>query len=90
VIRCPADFGISYFGTFYGSQRTLATFVYDTSGCPRLSLTASGKTRSTLLIGKAAAAAPHLKADLAAVLGVPVWQVEELPTQPIGPVAQGM
>jgi len=40
-----------------------------------VSLTAAGKTRATILLGQAAAAAPHLKADLAAVLGVPEPQV---------------
>ncbi len=72
---CPIDFGLSYTGTFYDGQRVLATFVYDVTGCPRVSLTAAGKTRATLLLGTAAAAAPHLKADLAAVLGVPESQV---------------
>jgi hypothetical protein len=66
---CPADFGISYTGTFYGGQRVLATFTYEPSGCAWVSVSAAGKTKGTLLIGSAAAAAPHLKADLAAVLG---------------------
>ena len=66
---CPADFGISYTGTFYAGQRVLATFTYEASGCARVSVSAGGKTKGTLLIGSAAAAAPHLKADLAAVLG---------------------
>jgi hypothetical protein len=70
-----AESGFSYAGTFYDRQRVLATFSYDTTGCPRLSLTASGKTRVTLLIGRAAAAAPHFRADLAAVLGLPQSQV---------------
>jgi hypothetical protein len=72
---CPADFGISYTGTFYAGQRVLATFTYEVSGCPRVSISAAGKTKSTLLLGSAAAAAPHLKADLAAVLGVRESQV---------------
>lgn len=67
--------GSSYTGTFYGGKRVLATFGYSLRGCPRLSLMAGGKTRVAIVIGKAAAAAPHLKADLAAVLGVPVSQV---------------
>jgi len=67
--------GSSYTGTFYDGTRVLATFGYSLRGCPRLSLMAGGKTRVALVIGKAAAAAPHLKADLAAVLGVPVSQV---------------
>ena len=72
---CPADFGISYSGTFYGGHRVLATFVYEASGCARVSISAAGKTKATLLLGSAAAAAPHLKADLAAVLGVRESQV---------------
>ncbi|MGH3255934.1 MAG: hypothetical protein ACRDOU_11200 [Streptosporangiaceae bacterium] len=72
---CAAKYGTSYAGTFYDGQRTLATFIYSLRGCPRLSLTASGTTRGALVIGKAAAAAPHLKADLAAVLGAPQSQV---------------
>ncbi len=72
---CPADFGISYSGTFYGGHRVLATFVYEANGCARVSISAAGKTKATLLLGSAAAAAPHLKADLAAVLGVRESQV---------------
>jgi len=67
--------GISFTGTFYDGQRTLAAFTYDLTGCPRLIFTASGQTRGTVVIGRAAAAAPHLKADLAVVLGVPQSQV---------------
>jgi hypothetical protein len=72
---CPADFGLSYTGTFYDGHRVVATFAYDPAGCPRVSITAAGRTRATLLLGTAAAAAPHLRADLAAVLGVPESQV---------------
>jgi hypothetical protein len=72
---CPIDFGIFYTGTFYDGQRALATFSYAISGCPRLSVTATGKTQGTFLLGRAAAAAPHLKADLAAVLGQTQSQV---------------
>jgi hypothetical protein len=85
-IDCPADFGTSYTGTFYEGERTLATFVYSVGGCPRLQLTASGKTRGTFLMGKAAAAAPHLKADMAAVLGLPESQVYGVPSQTLSPV----
>lgn len=85
-ISCPADFGTSYTGTFYDGQRTLATFVYHVGGCPRLQLTASGRTRGTLLMGTAAAAAPNLKADMAAVLGLPVSQVYGAPSQTLSPV----
>jgi hypothetical protein len=86
TIACPADFGTSYTGTFYDGQRTLATFAYHVGGCPRLQLTASGRTRGTLLMGTAAAAAPHLKADMAAVLGLPESQVYGVPSQTLSPV----
>jgi len=67
--------GSSFSGTFYGGRRILATFTYSERTCPLLVLTAAGKTRAAVVIGKVAAAAPHLKADLAAVLGIPVSQV---------------
>jgi hypothetical protein len=89
-INCPADFGIDYAGTFYGGHRTLATFVYGATGCQQISLTAAGKTHRTLVVGKAAAAAPHLEADMAAVLGVPESELYGSPagqTQPGGPAA---
>jgi hypothetical protein len=90
-IDCPADFGVSYAGAFYDGQRTLATFVYTPTGCQRVSVTARGKTRGTFLIGKAAAAAPHLKADMAAVLGLSESQVYGTPgSQPLGPDKQGV
>jgi hypothetical protein len=78
---CPADFGISYTGTFYDGQRLLALFLYSISGCPRVTVTAAGTMHGTMLIGTAAAAAPHLKADLAAVLGLPESQVFGASTQ---------
>jgi hypothetical protein len=71
VVRCPADFGISYLGTFYDGHRTLAKFTYGVTGCQMVSLTTGGKTKSTMVLGAAAAAAPKLRADMAAVLGVP-------------------
>jgi hypothetical protein len=74
-LLCPIDFGIFYTGTFYDGPRVLATFSYSISGCPRLSVTAAGKTQGTFLLGRAAAAASHLKADLAAVLGQTQSQV---------------
>ncbi len=86
-INCPADFGTSYTGTFYDGQRTLATFVYSVGGCSRLELTASGHTRATFLMGRAAAAAPHLKADMAALLGLSESQVYGAPgSQTLSPV----
>jgi hypothetical protein len=71
TVRCPAGFGVSYSGTFYDGSRTLAKFVYGATGCQSVSLTADGKTKTTMVFGAAAAAAPKLQADMAAVLGVP-------------------
>ncbi len=71
IVHCPADFGVDYVGTFYDGSRSLASFTYGASGCPTVSLTTSGKTKATLMLGNALKAAPHLAADLAAVLGVP-------------------
>src|SRR3984893_3351459 len=48
MVRCPADFVISYLGTFYDGQRTLAKFVYGVTGCQVVSLTTGGKTKSTM------------------------------------------
>jgi len=72
ALHCPADYGISYTGTFYDGSRTLAKFVYGATGCQTVSITAGGKTQSTLVFGSAATAAPQLRADMAAVLGVPM------------------
>jgi hypothetical protein len=71
TLHCPANFGIAYLGTFYDGSRTLAKFNYGASGCQLVSLTVGGKTRTTMVVGAASAAAPKLRADLAAVLGVP-------------------
>jgi hypothetical protein len=71
TVRCPANLGISYSGTFYDGSKPLATFVYGATGCQAVSLTAAGKTKTTILVGSASAAAPKLQADLAKVLGVP-------------------
>ena len=71
TIRCPANLGISYAGTFYDGSKQLATFVYGATGCQTASLSAAGKTKVTLMVGSASAAAPKLQADLAAVLGLP-------------------
>jgi hypothetical protein len=40
-------------------------------GCERVSVTAAGKTLATMVYGPAAAAAPHLATDLAAIVGPP-------------------
>jgi hypothetical protein len=87
VVRCPADFGTSYTGTFYDGSRALARFVYGASGCQTVSITAGGTTRSTMLMGPAAAAAPKLRADMAAVLGQPTSMLAAPPSQvnPAGP-----
>jgi hypothetical protein len=71
VMHCPADFGIEYLGTFYDGSRVLATFAYAASGCERVSVTAAGKTLSTGVYGRAAAAAPHLATDLVTIVGAP-------------------
>ncbi len=81
VLHCPADFGVTYTGTFYDGSQPLARFRYGASGCQSASLTAGGQTRTTMVIGPAAAAAPKLRADLAAVLGVPTLAV----APPAGP-----
>jgi hypothetical protein len=69
LTHCPADFGTQYVGTFYDGSRVLATFTFASSGCERVSVTAAGKTLATMVYGRAAAAAPHLATDLAAILG---------------------
>ena len=71
LMHCPADFGTTYIGTFYDGSRVLATFTYATSGCERVSVTAAGKTQATMVYGRAAAAAPQLATDLAAIVGAP-------------------
>jgi hypothetical protein len=71
TVRCPANLGISYAGTFYDGSQPLATFVYAASGCQTASLTADGKSKITMMVGSASAAAPKLQTDLAKVLGVP-------------------
>jgi hypothetical protein len=40
-----------------------------------VTLTADGQTRATRVIGAAAAAAPRLRADMAAVLGMPTLAI---------------
>ena len=77
TVHCPADVGISYLGTFYDGNRALAKFIYGASGCQSVSLTADGKTRTTLVFGTAAAAAPKLRADMAAVLGEPALAIAQ-------------
>ncbi|MGH3228463.1 MAG: hypothetical protein ACRDOA_07785 [Streptosporangiaceae bacterium] len=68
LMHCPADIGTEWLGTFYDGPRALATFAYAASGCERVSVTAAGKTLSTMWYGRAAAAAPHLATDLAVIV----------------------
>jgi hypothetical protein len=69
MMHCPADFGTGFSGTFYDGSRVLATFNYAASGCERVSVTAAGKTLSTMVYGRAAVAAPHLATDLEVIVG---------------------
>jgi len=87
TVHCPADLGISYRGTFYDGSRTLAKFVYGASGCQTVSITTGGKTQATVMFGTAAAAAPKLEADMAAVLRVPTSMLAppQSHTNPGGP-----
>jgi hypothetical protein len=71
MMHCPADIGTEFLGTFYDGSRVLATFAYAASGCERVSVTAAGKTLSTEVYGRAAAAAPHLATDLDVIVGAP-------------------
>jgi len=71
LMHCPLDIGTTYYGTFYDGSRSLATFSYAASGCERVSVTAAGKTLSTMVYGPAAAAAPHLATDLDVLVGLP-------------------
>jgi hypothetical protein len=71
LMHCPADMGTEFFGTFYDGSRVLATFTFAAMGCERVSVTAAGKTLATMVYGPAAAAAPHLATDLAAIMGSP-------------------
>ena len=90
LMHCPADFGTEYLGTFYDNKRVLATFTYFSSGCERVSVTAAGKTLSTMVYGPAAAAAPHLANDLAALAGGPKpGQMKPVQMQPQGGVNPG-
>ena len=71
LMHCPVDMGTEYFGTFYDGSRVLATFTFAAMGCERVSVTAAGKTSATMVYGPAAAAAPQLATDLAAIMGSP-------------------
>jgi hypothetical protein len=71
LMHCPADMGTEFVGTFYEGSRVLATFTFAAMGCERVSVTAAGKTLATMMYGPAAAAAPNLARDLAAVMESP-------------------
>jgi hypothetical protein len=71
LMHCPVDLGTSYLGTFLDGARTLGTFTFALTGCARVSFTAAGKTMATMVYGQAAAAAPHLLADLNVLVGTP-------------------
>jgi hypothetical protein len=68
VMRCPADFGTDYVGVFYDGNQVLARYTYAANGCRRVGVIVGSIIQSTMLAGRAAAAAPHLVADFAAVL----------------------
>ena len=68
VMGCPADFATDYAGVFYDGSRVLARYTYAASGCQRVGIIVGSTTQSTLVAGRAAAAAPHLASDWAAVL----------------------
>ena len=84
VMHCPADFGAVYAGTFYDGSRVIGSFIYAAGGCRGVTLITSGQSRYTLISGPAAAAAPHLTADLATVLGVPQSEVAQ-PSASVNP-----
>lgn len=68
VMYCPADFGLDYAGVFYDGSRVLARYTYAASGCQRVGIIVGSTTQSTLVAGRAAAAAPHLASDWSAVV----------------------
>ena len=84
VMHCPADFGTVYAGTFYDGSRVIGSFIYAPGGCRGVTLITSGQSRYTPISGPAAAAAPHLTADLATVLGVPQSEVAQ-PSASVNP-----
>jgi hypothetical protein len=68
MIHCPGDFGTDYAGVFYEGNRVLARYTYAASGCQRVGVIVGNTIQSTLVAGRAAAAAPHLASDWSAVL----------------------
>jgi hypothetical protein len=68
MVHCPADFGTDYAGVFYDGNQVLARYTYAASGCQRVGVIVGNTIQSTLVAGRAAAAAPHLASDWSAVL----------------------
>jgi hypothetical protein len=68
MMHCPADFGTDYAGVFYDGSRVLARYTYAASGCQRVGIIVGSTTQSTLVAGRAAAAAPRLASDWSALL----------------------
>jgi len=68
VINCPADFATYYSGVFYDGNRVLASYTYTAGGCRQVAIIVGSTTQSTMVAGRASAAAPRLAADWAAVL----------------------
>ena len=97
TLSCPNNFGLYYDGTFYAGTRAVATFNYGASGCQTVGLTPfspagqPGKMESGVIMGAAAAAAPHLEGDMGKVLGIPPQQVYQPPavhTNPLEPTGK--
>jgi hypothetical protein len=84
VLHCPVDLGTDYAGAFYDGSRLLARYSYAASGCQQVGITVGSTTRSTLVAGSAAAAAPHLATDWAAVLDA-AKPVSVLPASQVNP-----
>lgn len=71
TLSCPDDFGLTYSGVFEAANRTLATFIYNASGCNALTLSAGPNQASSLIWSKAALAVQtSLDAGLATAFGV--------------------
>ncbi len=68
VLHCPADFGTDYAGVFYDGSLVLARYTYAASGCQQVGIIVGSRTQSTIVAGRAAATAPDLATDWAAVL----------------------
>jgi hypothetical protein len=87
TVHCPADFGTDYAGVFYDGNQVLASYTYASSGCRRVGVIVGNTIQSTLVAGRAAAAAPHLASDWSAVLDAakPTGVSTPAPVNPGGP-----